>query len=115
MNKIEQQWREYTRWQRQNHMTQCSLEEFTSYVRGHGMGPKPPPRDYRPRTLPHDDRMAAHRAIPSRFGDSLGVCGRRDSPQYTGDLVRGIAQTHKSNAVPVIDEQHIKDIARMRR
>jgi hypothetical protein len=30
-------------------------------------------------------------------------------------LVKGIGTMHKSNAVPIIDEQHMKDIARMRR
>lgn len=54
------------------------------------------------------------RNIPSR-SDSVGVASKKQSPVYTGSLVKGIAQTHKSNAVPVIDDQHIKDIARMRR
>lgn len=47
--------------------------------------------------------------------DTTGVAARRDSPQYTGTLVKGIGTLHKSNAVPIIDEQHMKDIARMRR
>ena len=65
---------------------------------------------------PHDDRMAAFRAIPSAdFHTSAGSTGRKDSPVYTGTYVKGIAQTHKSNAVPVVDDQHIIDIARMRR
>ena len=34
---------------------------------------------------------------------------------YTGTLVKGIGTMHKSNAVPIIDEQQMKDIARMRR
>jgi hypothetical protein len=42
-------------------------------------------------------------------------CLKKESPKYTGTLIKGIAQTHKSNAVPVIDDQHIKDIAHMRR
>jgi hypothetical protein len=47
--------------------------------------------------------------------DTVGVAPRVDSMQYTGRLVKGIGTLHKSNAVPVIDEQHMKDIARMRR
>ena len=47
--------------------------------------------------------------------DTNGVAPRVDSMQYTGRLVKGIGTMHKSNAVPVIDEQHMKDIARMRR
>lgn len=116
MKKIEQQWREYTRWQRQNHMTQCSLAEFTRYVRGQGGLGSPAPRgEFRPAPTPHDDRMAAHRAIPSHNMDVAATCSRRESPRYTGTYVKGIAQTHKSNAVPVVDDDHMKDIARMRR
>ena len=35
--------------------------------------------------------------------------------KYTGTLFKGIAQMHKSNAVPVIDKQAAIDIANMRR
>jgi len=46
-----------------------------------------------------------------------GACdtSRKDSPQYTGTLVKGIATMHKSNAVPIINEQEAIDISRMRR
>lgn len=47
--------------------------------------------------------------------DTVGVAPRVDSMQYTGQLVKGIGTMHKSNAVPIIDEQHMKDIAKMRR
>lgn len=47
--------------------------------------------------------------------DTVGVAPRMDSMQYTGRLVKGIGTMHKSNAVPIIDEEHMKDIARMRR
>jgi len=40
---------------------------------------------------------------------------KRESLKYTGTLVKGIATMHKSNAVPVIDEEQMKDISRMRR
>ena len=113
---IDQQWREYCKWQRQNHMRECSLEEFTRYVRGQGgLGQSRTPGTLKSRPSPHDDRMAAYRAIPSRVGTGPGACGRNDNPRYTGDYVRGISVMHKSNAVPVVDDQHIKDISRMRR
>ena len=47
--------------------------------------------------------------------DTAGVAARVESPRYTGTLVRGISTMHKSNAVPVINEEEMKDIARMRR
>ena len=40
---------------------------------------------------------------------------RKESLKYTGTLVKGIATMHKSNAVPVIDEEQMKEISRMRR
>lgn len=43
-------------------------------------------------------------------------CSRKVEPtRYTGTLVKGISQTHKSNAVPIISEQEAKDHASMRR
>ena len=47
--------------------------------------------------------------------DTVGAAPRVESPQYTGTLVKGIGTMHKSNAVPIVDEEHMKDIARMRR
>ena len=44
-----------------------------------------------------------------------GNTNKRESQKYTGTLVKGIATMHKSNAVPVIDEEQMKDISRMRR
>jgi hypothetical protein len=47
--------------------------------------------------------------------DTAGVAARVEPPRYTGTLVKGIGTMHKSNAVPIIDEQQMIDIARMRR
>lgn len=47
--------------------------------------------------------------------DTVGAAPRVDNPRYTGTFVKGIGTMHKSNAVPIVDEQHMKDIARMRR
>lgn len=38
-----------------------------------------------------------------------------DAKKYTGTLVKGIATMHKSNAVPIIDQEQATDIANMRR
>lgn len=43
------------------------------------------------------------------------IAGRKEPQKYTGSLVKGISTMHKSNAVPVIDQEQMKDIARMRR
>lgn len=54
------------------------------------------------------------RTIQSLKTDAFNTA-KRESMKYTGTLVKGIATMHKSNAVPVIDEEQMKDISRMRR
>lgn len=44
-----------------------------------------------------------------------GVCPRRESPQYTGDELIGVATMHKSNMVPVSSQDQAEDISKMRR
>jgi hypothetical protein len=56
----------------------------------------------------------AARSILSLKSDKV-FTEKRESLMYTGTLVKGIATMHKSNAVPVIDEEQMKDISRMRR
>jgi hypothetical protein len=43
------------------------------------------------------------------------VCAAPEKKEYTGTLIKGIATMHKSNAVPVINQQEATDIANMRR
>lgn len=42
-------------------------------------------------------------------------CAKKETIKYTGTLIKGIATMHKSNAVPVINEEQMQDISRMRR
>lgn len=46
---------------------------------------------------------------------TFSTAERKERPEYTGTYVIGIATMHKSNTVPVTNEQAAKDIARMRR
>lgn len=45
----------------------------------------------------------------------VGVAAGPESKVYTGTLIKGICQTHKSNAVPVINQEEIVNIRHMRR
>lgn len=49
------------------------------------------------------------------YHEISGDCTKKESPVYTGTLVKGIATMHKSNAVPVISKEEATDISRMRR
>ena len=44
-----------------------------------------------------------------------GVAAKRESPKYTGTLIKGIATMHKSNAVPVLNQEDAEAISKMRR
>ena len=52
--------------------------------------------------------------IPS-LNSGMGVATKKESPKYTGTLIKGIATMHKSNAVPVLNEEQAVEISHMRR
>jgi len=51
----------------------------------------------------------------SHYSIGRGNTERKESPQYTGDKLLGIATMHKSNMVPVFDSQSAEEISKMRR
>jgi len=54
--------------------------------------------------------------VEYRSVDSDGInTAPVEKKTYTGTLVKGIATMHKSNAVPIIDQEQATDIANMRR
>lgn len=53
---------------------------------------------------------------PSLVTDGFAPCVKKERMVYSGERkLLGIATLHKSNMVPVFDEQDAKDIAKMRR
>lgn len=62
-------------------------------------------------TQPYRREIPAYASAPC----TAGVAARVEPPRYTGTLVKGIGTMHKSNAIPIIDEEQMKDLARMRR
>jgi len=53
--------------------------------------------------------------IPSYHGTGKMMVDKVEPMRYTGTLIRGIATMHKSNAVPVISQEHAEAISKMRR
>jgi len=73
---------------------------------------------YKPAFKPMQTKAAPPRrdeGVIYKSADMTGTTARVEPQKYTGTLVKGIATMHKSNAVPVIDQQHAEDISRMRR
>ena len=71
-------------------------------------------KEYVPPVTLGTERCNELKRYPSADGVvSSKECRRRESPKYTGTLIKGIATMHKSNAVPIIDQKHATEISRM--
>lgn len=44
-----------------------------------------------------------------------GAVRAKDNPVYTGTLIMGVATMHKSNAVPILNQEDAEAISKMRR
>ena len=87
--------------------------EHQEWLKSQGLDRKRAPRPAETRVFP---------AVENRQGVALGnrppvaVTGKATPQQYSGQRkLLGIATMHKSNMVPVFDQQDAKDIAKMRR
>ena len=60
-------------------------------------------------------RIAELRKISSVDSGHTGAVNVKQTPQYTGDKIIGIGTIHKSNAVPIFNDEAAKDISKMRR
>jgi len=117
------EWRKHNKLMRQKHMHDMqykSLDDYIAYCRGEKkftttFSSLKPEKKYQRETPKYKSLM--EEAVKDGTFCKMGTdCTQRKEPQkYTGTLIKGIATMHKSNAVPVIDDQHAKDIARMRR
>lgn len=60
-------------------------------------------------------RIAELRVVKSLDTGHTGAVNIKQTPQYTGDKIIGIGTMHKSNAVPIFNDEAAKDISKMRR
>lgn len=110
--------REYIRELKQKgmHSQIMSFDDYVAWTRGRPRSTaqnKRAQQDFVP-----DRRMYRRRSeaenIPS-FDGKTAVAAKKESRKYTGTLVKGLSQTHKSNLIPVINDKEILDIRHMRR
>ncbi len=100
---------------RQQGLPRLTLEQYIDQIHGRV---KSAPRQFQPLVVkpdPHVERMREFRERYPSLDTLQGSTALPDKKVYTGTLIKGIATMHKSNAVPVIDEEQMKDISRMRR
>ena len=105
--KYAKDFREHNKLMRKIGCKEKSLAEYITYRQG----------KYKPELkgtpLPKYEVSDHRQKYPS--GDGIGTTYARKENVYTGTLVKGLAVTHKSNIVPVMNQEQAIDIANMRR
>ena len=105
--KMGMDWLDHRRQCKRLGITAKTFDEYIQYRKG----------NYNPKlrgTKMPEYNVSNHREKYPSLADT-GVTFAKKPNVYTGDRLLGIATMHKSNAVPVIDEEQMKDISRMRR
>ena len=119
LQKLQTEWRQYNKRMRQSYMHDCQFSEFKDYVaytRGEykSNSKKQEFKTYEPPKTYHRE-TPTYSSYSSKGKPTPGYAAKQEPKQYTGTLIKGIGTMHKSNAIPVIDEQQMKDLASMRR
>jgi hypothetical protein len=110
-DKFTQEFNDYNKLMRRLGSKQMSLYEYKKYRAGKMRVPKNGAK--KPSMYAESLRRESPK-IPS--GDGMAYTPMSKAPkEYTGTFVKGISTLHKSNSVPVTNDEDIIAIARMRR
>lgn len=110
-DKFTQEFNDYNKLMRRLGSKQMSLYEYKKYRAGKMRVPKNGAK--KPSMYTESLRRESPK-IPS--GDGMAYTPMSKAPkEYTGTFIKGISTLHKSNSVPVTNDEDIIAIARMRR
>ncbi len=91
-----------------------TLDEYVAYISGKLKPKKRKFVPYEPKTTAPVSKPDYPSVSPKSPVHGIPEAGRRkESPKYTGDYIVGIATMHKSNAVPITNQEQAIEIARM--
>ena len=120
MKRWAQEMQQYNKRARQKGDQRLTLDEYIDYVHGKGL-PKKRKQEFVPLQSNTSPVYRSTEHIPSADMTKASDTGTKQEPmQYSGERkLMGIATMHKSNMVPVFEDddgkQYAKDLARMRR
>ena len=120
LKKYQSELRDYNKRMKQSHQHDLcmDIEQYVAWV--HGETERKKPVQYQTanevKTFVWETKRP-YRETPQYRSADTGVGNALQQPkkEYTGTLVKGIATMHKSNAVPVINQEEAEDISKMRR
>ncbi len=115
MNRWMDGWREKCKQNKRLGLAKPTFEEYVDALHGKV---KTTRQKFVPLEVKHDpvmDRIRQHKEMYPSLNSMQGNTAKPAPKVYTGTLIKGIATMHKSNAVPVINDEQAIEISRMRR
>ena len=115
MNRWRDGWREKCKQNKRLGLAKPTFEEYVDALHGKV---KTTRQKFVPLEVKHDpvmDRIRQHKEMYPSLNSMQGNTAKPAPKVYTGTLIKGIATMHKSNAVPVINDEQAIEISRMRR
>jgi hypothetical protein len=94
-----------------------NFEDYVAYTRGQYKPKRKEEKEFKT-YAPSKPHVRDTKEYPSlQTSDKIpGYAAKRESQQYTGDLIVGIGTMHKSNAVPIMrGTKQAEELAKMRR
>jgi len=120
LKKYQAELRDYNKRMKQAHQHDLcmTIEQYVDWI--HGKTERKKPAQYQTANEVKTFEWkppASYRETPQYRSADTGVGNALAQPkkEYTGTLVKGIATMHKSNAVPVINQEEAESISKMRR
>jgi len=104
------EFKEYNKHMRRIGAGELSLSDYVLYRQGKLKAPAK-----RGKTLSAQYDVSDHRSRYPSSGEGIGVMAKKPEQVYTGTYVKGIGTLHKSNSVPITNDEDAIAIARMRR
>ena len=112
---LDLRWRERNKFLKSMGLPIDTFEQFLDYVHGKKVRGSKTIAEPLQRPMPAYRETEHIPSLPMSTEGMQNACAKREPNRYTGTLIKGIATMHKSNAVPVINDEQARDISRMRR
>lgn len=92
-----------------------TLEEYIDALHGRVKRNKSKFVPMKAKVIPGAERSRQDKELYPSLETMDGNTAKPERKVYTGTLIKGIATMHKSNAVPIINDEQAVEISRMRR
>ena len=114
MAQYELNWRLHNKAMKRSGMHDLRYDTVDEYI-NYCLGKVKPSKEFKPFVATDTFRreVPEYPSCHSTGGGGHGT--KKESPKYTGTLVKGIATMHKSNAVPIMNQKEATEISEMAR